>query len=555
MRHRIVLVLFAAVALSLIPGTASAAQPVITGISPANGSVSGGTQVTITGSAFASGASVIFGGAYASNVIVSSANVLVATAPPGAAGSVNVVVVNPDGSAGTSPVQFQYQTIVQGAVTIAGLNAIPGSGGTNTVYISGSGFVSGATVTIGGVSVGAGAVAGPSLIIAVAPAGVSTATATVTNPDGSFASYPAGSATPTSTTQPVVASVQPPSGSPAGGTAVSITGSGFLPGATVSFGGVPATSVTVVSATLITAVTPANAAGSVTVLVSNSTGSVGGLNSAFTYAMTAPVLSTITPNSGPVAGGTAVTLTGSGFVTGATVTFGGLAAGNVIVAGGTQILATTPPGTVGPSTVLVTNPGGLISGIAGGFNYLAAGTTPPASATGIGVTSVSPASGPVGTPTLVTINGHGFVAGAIVTIGGVPATNVNVISSTQILASVPTSPAAGPALVVVSNAGGAGAALPGGYTYTSGTAPAPTGSTTTFPPGSSGLFVFGGGSNQALVTATGCPAGRLVLWATNPQGQWVGYIPGAPAVINLTWDALFPNGIPAGTAVYVKCSA
>ncbi len=55
----------------------------------------------------------------------------------------------------------------------------------------------------------------------------------------------------------------------AGGTAVTITGTGFLAGATVSLGGTPATGVTVVSSTSITATTPAHAAGAVDVVVSN----------------------------------------------------------------------------------------------------------------------------------------------------------------------------------------------------------------------------------------------------------------------------------------------
>lgn len=69
----------------------------------------------------------------------------------------------------------------------------------------------------------------------------------------------------------------PGSGSTAGGDAVQIDGKGFLagfPGATtVTFGGVAATSVVVVSDTQITCVTPAHSAGTVTVVVTNNNGS------------------------------------------------------------------------------------------------------------------------------------------------------------------------------------------------------------------------------------------------------------------------------------------
>ena len=56
-------------------------------------------------------------------------------------------------------------------------------------------------------------------------------------------------------------------------TAVTITGANFVSGATVSFGGTAASSVTVVSGTSITATTPAHAAGAVNVVVTDSNGS------------------------------------------------------------------------------------------------------------------------------------------------------------------------------------------------------------------------------------------------------------------------------------------
>src|SRR5204863_527825 len=55
----------------------------------------------------------------------------------------------------------------------------------------------------------------------------------------------------------------------------------------------------------------------------------------------APTVSSVAPNSGSTAGGTAVTITGSNFAAGATVTFGAAAATNVVVVSGTQITATT----------------------------------------------------------------------------------------------------------------------------------------------------------------------------------------------------------------------
>jgi hypothetical protein len=82
---------------------------------------------------------------------------------------------------------------------------------------------------------------------------------------------------------PVVSGVLPASGAPAGGTLVTITGAGFQPAAAVTFGGAAATNVTIVDSGTITATTPAHAAGSVAVTVTNFDMASGTLPSAFSY--------------------------------------------------------------------------------------------------------------------------------------------------------------------------------------------------------------------------------------------------------------------------------
>jgi Metallo-peptidase family M12/IPT/TIG domain len=82
---------------------------------------------------------------------------------------------------------------------------------------------------------------------------------------------------------PTIGSVAPQSGSTGGGTAIAITGTGFLAGATVTLGGVPATSVVVVDSTRITAVTGAHATGAVNLVVTNPGGGSATLANAFFY--------------------------------------------------------------------------------------------------------------------------------------------------------------------------------------------------------------------------------------------------------------------------------
>ena len=79
-----------------------------------------------------------------------------------------------------------------------------------------------------------------------------------------------------------------------------------------------------------------------------------------TSELSARIVHTISPGNGPAAGGTSVTLSGSEFEAGATVTIGGQPAANIVVVDGDTITATSPAlaaGSVGDVTV--TNPSGL----------------------------------------------------------------------------------------------------------------------------------------------------------------------------------------------------
>jgi hypothetical protein len=84
-------------------------------------------------------------------------------------------------------------------------------------------------------------------------------------------------------TAPEVISISPTSGTTSGGTSITISGTGFSTGATVTLGGTAATNVTVVSSVSITATTPAHTAGAVDVVVTNSNGQSETLSNGFTY--------------------------------------------------------------------------------------------------------------------------------------------------------------------------------------------------------------------------------------------------------------------------------
>ena len=179
---------------------------------------------------------------------------------------------------------------------------------------------------------------------------------------------------------PTVSGVDPPDGLAVGGTPVTITGADFVAGATVTFGGAAATTVSVDDPGTITADTPAHAAGPVDVVVTNPDLQGDTLPDGYTYLAPdpAPTVSGVDPPDGLAVGGTPVTITGADFVAGATVTFGGAAATTVSVDDPGTITADTPAHAAGPVDVVVTNPDLQGDTLPDGYTYLA-----PASASTI----------------------------------------------------------------------------------------------------------------------------------------------------------------------------
>jgi hypothetical protein len=142
------------------------------------------------------------------------------------------------------------------------------------------------------------------------------------------------------TIPPTVTSISPHGGPTAGGTSVTIFGSGFVPGAVVWFGVTRSTTVNVVSATKIVATAPAASSdGVVKVRVATAGGSS---TQSVPYGYGRPTVSSLSPHGGPTAGGTSVTIFGSGFVPGAVVWFGVTRSTTVNVVSATKIVATAP---------------------------------------------------------------------------------------------------------------------------------------------------------------------------------------------------------------------
>src|SRR5216683_401341 len=340
---------------------------------------------------------------------------------------------------------------------------------------------------------------------------------------------------------PTVTSISPNSGSVSGGTAVTVTGTNFAGGATVLFGSTAATGVTVVSSTSITATTPVHAVGAVSVVVTNADSQSGTLANGYTFTSPnpAPTVTALNPTSGTVNGGTPVTISGTGFLSGATLSFGGTAATGVTVVSSTSITAITPAHPAGAVTVMVTNSDSQSGMLANSYTYTSINPAPM-------VTSVAPNTGPASGGTGVTITGANFLPGATVSFGGTAATGVTVVSSTSITAITPVHAAEGGVVnVVVTDNDGQSGTLANGYTYT-----------LTNPP-SLGLGVASGGSGSATVAAGKTASYTLSTGGAGMSGTASLSCTGAPmgATCSVPVSQQFSSTVPTTFSVSVTTTS
>ncbi len=379
----------------------------ITGISPSSGSTAGGNPVTLTGTGFGTTANtqVLLDGTAipAANITSVTATQIVYLTPSHAAGDVTVTVkVGGVALAGSEP-----YTYTASSSSLTGINPSSGSiAGGNQVTLAGAGFGTTANtqVLIGGVAIPTARITSVTgtQIVYVAPAHAAGSVTVTVSVGGTTL---AGSVPYQYVTSPpaTLTGITPSSGSTAGGTSVTLTGTGFGTTATTQVlldgTAIPSANLTSVTGTQIVYLTPAHAAGSVTMTVTVSGTPLAG---SVTYTYLAPTTSGLTgiiPSSGSTVGGTSVTLSGAGFGTSANtqVLIDGVALPTTSVTSviGTQIVYIAPAHAAGSVVVTVTVDGTTLAGSATYTYYIV--ELPGGRATG--GTGGSPAEVPGSRPT------------------------------------------------------------------------------------------------------------------------------------------------------------
>ena len=496
--------------------------PTVTSLVPPYGPASGTTTVTITGTGLYGATAVKFGTTAAKSFTVTSPTTIKAVTKAHVAATVKVKVTTAGGTA-TSIGYFKF--LGPPVVTTFAPTAGPLVGGT-TVTIFGTSFTGASAVKFGTTTAAGFTVTGPTTITAVTKVhAAGTVKISITGPGGTGSSTASFTFAPA----PTISSFTPTAGSGNGGTSVTISGTNFMgtgySAISVLFGTTTAASFTVTSSTTIKAVTKAHAAGTVKVKVMTAGGTA---TSTGNYMVVAPPTITLfTPVTGPIAGGTTVTINGTGFGGASKVQFGTTTAASFRVTSATQITTLTNAHPAGSVKISVTTTGGQGTSIRN-FTF----AEPPK------ILSLTPTSGSADGGTTVTISGADLEGTSSVTFGGAAATTLRIYSSTKITVKTPAH-APGTVTVAVTTSGGT-ATEPAAFKYET---PVPTITTVSPDEGvtTGGTVISIGG--QFLNTATSVTFGTApattiqVVTPTDLKVKTPAHAPG-----HVTVKVTTPNG-------------
>ncbi len=422
-----------------------------------SGPTSGGEMVTIFGDSLAGATAVNFGGTTVTSLTYYAfpngiGGELSFLSPAGSPGVVNVTVTTFAGTSSTAE-NDQFTFIPPPTVTGVFPDFGPTAGG-NTVDITGTNFYSSdVEVSFGGI-VAYGSAVDSGNVDVVAPAGAAPGPVdvTVTIESASSATSPADQYTYIDMSAPAVTGLSANSGPLTGGTLVVISGAGLQYATAVDFGGYYADFTVNADGTL-TATSPdvsyAGNVGSVDVTVTTPAGTSTDVPAdQFTY-VPPPSVSSISPTSGSVYGGSVVTIVGSDLAGATEVDFGanaGTITGNIDNQGVDTLTVLSPEATSdqpGYAYITVTTPYGSQGGL-GPFNY----GLPPT------VSGLSQSTGPAAGGTYLTIFGSNLSTAAAVDFGSVPATSFSWDPSSGGLDVVSPADSLGTVDVTVTTTGG-----------------------------------------------------------------------------------------------------
>ena len=447
------------------PKDAKQPAPKLTAIKPAIGPSQGNTLALLEGQGLLAGGFAFVGGRPGDKLLVVGDQQATFRTPPGKPGPASVVFVNPDGQFGELPAGFVFTSGGTSSITLSGVLPVQGTaaGGTG-VLVSGKGFSPGAQVFLDGLPVSS-LLKGPTSITFTTPKHTpGLVDVQVTAPDGWTAEL--ADAFNFILESPFVAGASPSWGPPAGGTEVLVTGQGFHPKATVTFGDQKATVLAAQPGQLKVKTPPAKdgKSGKVDITVANPDFLSHTMTGGFEYSVTAPgqsvAISQVAPDVGPATGGTEVVISGVGFVKDVSVIVGTKIAPKVVVVDENTLQVTMPAGTVGAQAVKVVVAGVGSATRQAGFFYFDAKAPGPFPK----LLAVVPGVGPTSGGTVARLWVTPAEADAKVFFGGLPAKLLGADGANALVVQTPAH-GAGPVRVSVMLANGKAHTVLGAFSY------------------------------------------------------------------------------------------
>jgi hypothetical protein len=405
----------------------------IHGVLPSRGPIEGGSWANIVGSGFVYGIGdspfdvrdvtyITFGDNSAIDIEIIRDDMISVRTPAGSPGPASVTVENPNGIFTLENAFYYYET-----VTVEKIDPVDFSSRGGTIFeVLGTGFSSDTRVLVGGIPASSPKVDGSTKITALAPPGTSGPTdLEIINQNGRVFLYRAA----TYHLVPVLASLQPTTGSTQGGLQVVAQGEDFTPNMILLFDDQPALEVTLIDDSQLQAVTPSGSAGPVDLTLSNPAAS-SILPGGFFY-LGEPSgtfhVAGIVPSFGPPQGGNLATIIGEGFSTGIKqILIGGQEATIVQEIDDRHLEVEVPPNNPGVASIEVQS---LLEYAIAKDVYL---YIEP-----LEITSIEPGSDSTAGGTSFTIQGSGFHSQVEVLFGGVLAEDIQVISATELAGTIP----------------------------------------------------------------------------------------------------------------------
>ena len=431
---------------------ATADKPSLLSLSPATGPAAGGTQFVALGSRLSADCTLSFGGAPAANLTLGSDGTLTGLTPAHPAGTVDVALV-----CGTSRSKLARAfTYVSTPPTLTSIAPTFGStGGGTLVRATGAHFQSGCWLFFGEQAARAVAVDSTTSLVATAPASDKAGLVAASVRCGNAGAFLASAFAYTSAAEPSpsILSVSPLFGAP--GESVTVTGARFRTSDRVDFDRTAATLLRTRPDEQVVRI-PELPLGLAAITLTDAEGRVTTTGPIFTVVEpTAPQVTKVTPSA--ALPGSEIVLDGRGFRPGYSFAVGGRPATTVSLEYNRAVVRLAAATAPGEYPVHVLNAAGKVAAV-GAPVRIGNGA--------LRVTNVAPSCGTTDGGAALVITGDGFAEGAVVTLNGVSASDIVLVSATELRATAPPG-ADGPAVLVVTNADGTEARLTGAFRYSS----------------------------------------------------------------------------------------